>query len=157
MKPTFFQKEDRTVEANLLELQIDIKEKRLSVTQFVEKYSEEAAFLNLLDDTDDIKTFLSLFSEHDNMKMKVMKNMSLSASLLSKILMDTDSFGQVLKYLNHEYHNHVIDYVLEHEEIYNRIIYNQETLELANSLAQRYGAGTPFKQPHYTAKNEILS
>lgn len=105
---------------------------------------------NVIRDTDDLKLFLSFFSAAQ--LDKAMNAVSSCDILLANILVDIDSFGSILKYIKQEFHERIINYVINNKDTYEKIIdedNEEETVNLANSLVTRYGSDGAFRLHQY--------
>ncbi|MDR3501116.1 MAG: hypothetical protein P4L79_00860 [Legionella sp.] len=101
---------------------------------------------NVIKDTDDLKQFLSFFpADHRDKAMNVIASCD---TLLANILVDIDSFGLILKHIKQEFHERILNYVFNNQAIYENIIdkdNEEETVNLANSLVNRYGSDGTFR------------
>lgn len=114
----------------------------------VRSWLRPRVLVNVIRDTDDLKQFLSFFSgEKLN---EVMSEISSCDLLLANLLVDIDSFGLILKHIKQEFHARILNYVFNNPDIYENIIdkdNEEETINLANSLVDRYGSEGTFRIP----------
>ncbi|WP_133136940.1 hypothetical protein [Legionella rowbothamii] len=112
----------------------------------VQIWLRPGVLINVIKDTDDLKLFLSFFSA--DQRGQAMRVISSCDTLLANILVDIDSFGLILKYINQEFHERILNYVFNNQAIYENIIdkdNEEERVNLANSLVTRYGSQGIFQ------------
>ncbi|WP_058533163.1 hypothetical protein [Legionella saoudiensis] len=116
----------------------------------VDSWLRPRVLVNVIKDTDDLKLFLSFFSE--DQRHEAMDVISSCEPLLANILVDIDSFGLVLKHIKKEFHERILNYVFNNQQVYEKIIdknNEEETVNLANSLVNRYGSEGTFSMNYY--------
>lgn len=145
MNLKFFTPELGNTQQSLDILRVNLSTGSTQEEELVNQYSSNPTeLLQLLNDTDDLKLFLSFFNNQN--KAIMMQLITTTPDLLAQLLCDIDSFSQVLKYIDKTNHPTIIHFLMENQNVINHLIVDNETLNLANSIAKEHGLGTPFNQ-----------